>query len=283
MEDLEGVDAGFFKVDEDYLTNMNLKLVAGKFFNADHGSSNKSFVVVNEAAVKKLNFKTNQEAIGEPVIFMNDSTSKTIIGVVRDYNHRDLTRAISPVLLLHDPSAFNVMQVAYLGTFANASRSVEKAWASVNPGLKADYTEVESEINKFYDIVFGDLVKVLGFISFLAIVISCLGLLGMATYATETRIKEISIRKVLGSSGAALVLLLSKGFMNMLGIAIILGVPLAYFVNNLWLNFIAYRTEVNIGVIAFGVLVLAFFGIVTIGSQTLRATLVKPVENLKNE
>jgi putative ABC transport system permease protein len=218
LDDPESVDAGYFTVDEDYLANMQLKLLAGNFFKGEHGASNKNFVVVNEATVKKLNFKSPLDAIGEPVIFTNDSTAKTILGVVGDYNHRDLTKAISPVILLYDPSAFNVMQVAYTGTFANASRSVEKAWATVNPGLKVDYTEVESEINKFYEIIFGDMVKVLGFISFLAILISCLGLLGMATYATETRIKEISIRKVLGSSSGALVLLLSRGFMRMLGI-----------------------------------------------------------------
>lgn len=283
IEDAEHVDAGLFTVDEDYLANMQLKLKAGNFFKPEHGASNKNFVVLNEVAVKKLNFKTNIEAIGEPIIFAGDSTSKTIIGVVGDYNHRDLTRAISPLMLLYDPTTFNVMQVAYVGTFADASRSIEKAWATVNPGLKIDYTEVESEINKFYEIIFGDLVKVLGFISFLAILISCLGLLGMATYAMETRIKEISIRKVLGSSSGALVLLLSKGFMRMLGISIILGVPLAYFVNNLWLEFIAYRTNMGIGVIAVSVFVLVLFGIVTIGSQTLRAALVRPVDNLKNE
>ena len=105
----------------------------------------------------------------------------------------------------------------------------------------------------------------------------------MATYATETRIKEISIRKVLGSSGPALVLLLSRGFLSMLALAIAIGVPLSYFVNSLWLDTIAYRTSFGFGVIAIGVLVLIIFGALTIGSQTLRATLVNPVDNLKSE
>jgi putative ABC transport system permease protein len=283
MEDPESVDAGYFLVDEDYVANMDLKLLAGEFFQAAKGSSNNSFAVINEAAVKKMGFQSNQDAIGEPIVFMNDSTSKTIVGVVSNYNHRDLTRAISPVMLLYQPEAFNVVQVAYLGTYNNASKSIEKAWATVNPGVKIDYTEVASEINKFYDIVFGDLVKVLGFISFLAIFISCLGLLGMATYATETRVKEISIRKVLGSSGASLVLLLSRGFATMLGLAILIGVPLSYFVNNLWLETIAYHTSVGLGTIGIGVLVLIIFGVITVGSQTLRATLVNPVDNLKSE
>jgi putative ABC transport system permease protein len=283
LDDPSSIDAGYFLVDEDYLTNMQVKLLAGKFFSPEHASSNSEFVVVNEAAVKKMNFETVQDAIGEPIVYSNDSSTKIILGVVANYNHRDLTRQISPMLLLYQPNEFNIMQVAYAGTYENAAQSIEKAWATVNPGLKIDYIEVESEINKYYELVFGDLVEVLGFISFLAILISCLGLLGMATYATETRIKEISIRKVLGSSEAALVLLLSKGFMRMLALSVMIGLPLAWFVNNFWLEQIAYHTTVGVGTIAISVLVLIFFGIITVGSQTLRATFVKPVDNLKIE
>ncbi|GHN02341.1 ABC transporter permease [Cytophagales bacterium WSM2-2] len=277
------IDVNYFMVDEDYAENMKVKLLAGNFFSERKGESNKNFVVINEAAVKKLKFKTAQEAIGEPIQYLNDTTTRTILGVVSNYNHRDLTREISPMLLLYEPREFNLLQVAYFGTYDNASKSIEKAWATVNPGLKIDYREVESEINKYYDVVFGDLLKVLGFVSFLAILISCLGMLGMATYATETRIREISIRKVLGSSSAALVLLLSRGFLSILAIAIGIGVPLSYFVNNFWLELIANHTTIGIGVISISVMTLALFGAVTIGSQTIRATFVKPVDNLKNE
>jgi putative ABC transport system permease protein len=129
--------------------------------------------------------------------------------------------------------------------------------------------------------VFGDLAKILGVIASLAIMISCLGLLGMATYTTETRMKEISIRKILGSSGIQLVLLLSKGFVAILGIAIAIGVPASYLINNLWLELIAYHTTLNFTMIIAGVSILILFGILTIGSQTIRATYVNPVDNLK--
>ena len=178
---------------------------------------------------------------------------------------------------------FNLLQVAYVGTYANAAWAVEKAWATVNPGLKVDYKEVESEINQFYEMFFGDMVKVFGFIAVLAILISCLGLLGMATYATETRIKEISIRKVLGSSSAALVLLLSKGFLTILALATALGVTIAYFVNNIWLSVIAYHTSLDFSTVCIGVAILVLFGVITVGSQTVRATFVNPVKNLKSE
>jgi len=283
LDEPDWTNLGLFLVDENYLENMNLKLLAGSSFKEANGESNKNFLIINQQAVKKLQFKSELDAINQEVIFQPDSSRKIIIGVVKDYNHQDLFQAIGPLVLMYDPAEFNLVQVAYAGTYENAVKAIEKAWSAVNPGLKIDYKEVESEINQFYEIFFGDIVKVLGFISILAILISCLGLLGMATYTTETRIKEISIRKVLGSSSTALILLLSKGFLTMLGLAIALGVPAAYFINNIWLTLIAYHTSLDLAAVSIGVFILILFGIITIGSQTIRATFVKPVENLKGE
>jgi len=111
--------------------------------------------------------------------------------------------------------------------------------------------------------------------------ISCLGLLGMATYTMETRLKEISIRKILGSDNGSLIVLLSKGFIVLLLISVIIAVPLAYFANNMWLQLIAYHTSFDFSVIIIGVMILIVFAIITIGSQTIRATFVNPVDNLK--
>lgn len=281
MHEAEWTDFAIFQVDEDYLSNMDLKLVAGKFFSAEAGESNKNHIIINEAAAKKMQFTNAVDAVGEELIIQHDSTRRSIVGVVADYNHRDLTRQISPLALMYEPHQLSLLQVRYTGTYEGAAKTIEKSWATVNPAMKIDYKEVNSEIKQFYSIVFGDIVKVLGFISFLTILISCLGLLGMATYTTETRIKEISIRKVLGSSCAALVMLLSKGFITILAIAILIGVPMAYVVNNWWLQLIAYHTHIDLWVILIGVAALVLFGVVTIGSQTFRATFVKPVENLK--
>lgn len=281
LADPEWTNLRYFVVDENYLENMNVNLRAGRFFTETGGEANKSFIILNEKSVKQFHFKSSFDAIGEELIFEMDSTKRTIIGVVPDYNHNDLFQEVGPMALVYDPGRFNLLQVAYAGTFEDAASTIEKAWAVVNPDLKVDYKEVESEINQFYDLFFGDIVQVLSVISFLAIVISCLGLLGMVTYATETRLKEISIRRVLGSSSTMLVLLLSKGFMAMIGIAVILGVTAAHFINGLWLNMIAYHTSLDFTTIVIGVLVLVVFAVLTIGSQTIRATFVKPVDNLK--
>jgi putative ABC transport system permease protein len=221
--------------------------------------------------------------LGQVIYDEADSGKYEIIGVFKDYNHQVLMSEIGPMALRFDASRYNHLQVAYSGTYEEAVRSVETAWAKVNPTYKLDCKSFEGEIKMFYETVFSDFVRIIGVIAFLAVTISCLGLLGMATYTTETRMKEISIRKVLGSSDKALVFLISKGFLKLLTISVVIAVPLAWFINNLWLQMIAYRTELSVGVISSGVLILLVLGGVTIGSQTLRAAYANPVQNLKNE
>lgn len=276
-------DLYYYATDEDYLKNLEVPLVAGRYFLEKDGASNKNFIVLNEKAVEAFHFQSPQEALGEEIILQTDSSRKQIIGVVKNYNHQMLMEKMEPLSLIYNPEEYNLLQVKYTGTYEEAGKNIETAWAKINPTLKVDYKDFNAEVHKLYDILFGDLVSILSVISFLAITISCLGLLGMATYATETRIKEISIRKVLGSSNASLIYLLSKGFVSMLLIAIVLAVPAAYFINNLWLEQLAYHVSVDVITIVLGIVILIIFGIVTIGSQAWRATFVNPVENLKSE
>ncbi|MGD1957428.1 MAG: ABC transporter permease [Fulvivirga sp.] len=142
---------------------------------------------------------------------------------------------------------------------------------------------MNEELKSFYQLTFGDLVSVVGFIAFIAIVVSCLGLLGMATYTTETRLKEVCIRKALGAPNNRIAILLSKGFLLLLMIAVFLAVPLSYFLNSLWLDNIAYRVEISPLTVLSSTLVILVLGALTIGSQVIKAAIVNPVENLKME
>ena len=283
LSDKDWTNLDYFSVDEEYLKNLNLPLIAGRHFSTPAGDMNKNFIVLNEMAVKELHYASAADALGQEIIFQQDSTKKEIIGVVKDYNHQLLVQKIAPMALMYQPDQFSLLQVKYTGSYEEATQTVESAWAVVNPALKVDYKDFAEEIRWFYNMVFGDLVDILGVVAFLAIIISCLGLLGMATYTTETRIKEISIRKILGSSNGSLIYLLSKGFFSILLIAIVIAVPLAYLINNLWLELIAYHVTINVGTVVLGVLTLIVFGVITIGSQTWKAAYINPVENLKNE
>jgi putative ABC transport system permease protein len=283
LDEKDWSNVNYFAVDEDYIRNMKLTLVAGRNFEVTAGESNKNFLIINEEALKTFHYANATEALGQELILDADSAKVQIIGVLKNYNHQLLMEKLEPMALRYNPAEISILQVEYSGDYAQTGKTIEAAWATVNPTMKVDYKSMKEEIEIIYNIFFGDIVKVVGVVAFLAIMISCLGLLGMATYATETRIKEISIRKVLGSSSGALILLLSKGFIAMLGIAVAIGLPTAFFFNNLWLEMIAYHVTMDWTVMVTGVIVLIFFGIITVGSQTIRATFVKPVENLKSE
>ncbi|MBL7852302.1 MAG: ABC transporter permease [Cyclobacteriaceae bacterium] len=283
MDEKEWTDISYFSVDEDYLRHMNVTLKSGRFFRGVDGASNKNFIVLNEAAVEAFHLGSPEEAVGQELIARTDSSRLQIIGVVRNYNHEMLMEKLSPMALIFNPEEFRILQVEYTGTMESIGKTIEAEWAKINPTLQVDYKDFSSEVHKMYDVLFGDLVSLLTVIAILAIFISCLGLLGMATYATETRLKEISIRKVLGSSNGSLIYLLSKGFLVILIIAILLAVPAAYFINNLWLEQLAYHVSVDLATIGLGVLALVFFGTLTIGSQTWRAAYINPVDNLKSE
>ncbi len=283
LEEKEWTDVSYYAADEDYLKNMQVTLRAGTYFSVENGASNKNFIILNESAVEVFHFDTAEDAIGKEIILKTDSSRKMIIGVVKNYNHAMLMEKLTPMALIYNPEEFRMLQVQYTGTFEDVGKTVEGAWMTINPGLKVDYKDFSAEVHKIYDILFGDLVSLLSVIAFLAILISCLGLLGMATYATETRIKEISIRKVLGSSNGSLIYLLSKGFVMILVISVLIAVPAAYFINNLWLEELAYHVSVDVPTILMGVLALIIFGVLTIGSQTWRAAFISPVENLKSE
>jgi putative ABC transport system permease protein len=273
----------YFAVDEDYVANMGLTLVAGKFFSEDAGASNAGFIVLNEAAVKEYQFASPAEAIGQSLIVRDDSTERQIIGVSKDYYHELFTGSLKPMALMYIPQEYSLLQISYTGDFKSASKTVERVWAGINPGLKADVKDFEKEMGEMYQIIFGTLLKVLGFVSTLAIIISCLGLLGMATYTIQTRKKEIAVRKILGSSNQSLIYILSKGYLTILAIAILVSVPAAYFMNTLWLEMFAVHVTVDVVTISVGVLILSVFGIFTIGSQTLQAAFINPVDNLKDE
>jgi putative ABC transport system permease protein len=280
LSDQESQSVDYFYVDEDYLENMSITLVAGKGFQeGERGST----ILINESAVQKFQFNSAHGAIGEVIYSAGDSTKFEIIGVVKDYNHQVLMSTIAPMALRMDSGQYQILQVKYNGTYDNAVKSIEQSWSKINPTYKLDFIGFEQEIKKFYETLFSDVVNVIGVVSMLAIIISCLGLLGMATYSTETRLKEISIRKVLGSTSKSLVLLISKGFVALLLIAVIIGVPLAWFLNNLWLQHIAYRTPFSASVVIFGVGIVFILALLTIGSQTIKAAFTDPAKALRND
>ena len=282
LEDDIEIEMPYFYVDENYISSLDLKLLAGTNFEQLKVEANE--IIINEKAVEEFDLSTPREAIGQYLIDMDDSASLKIVGVVKDYHHQMLIMDMNPMMLKYNPEHTNIAQVTFLpGKSKEGEAIIEKAYAEVNPGLVVDYEAFGDQLTFYYNLLFGDIVTVVGIATVLALIIACLGLLGMATYTIETKTKEVGIRKVLGATSQQLIVQLSKGFMGILLLSIVIALPIAYFLNNLWLQEFAFRVSITFGVLAFGVLILVILGLLTIGSQTYRATIINPVDHLRNE
>ena len=281
----EPIGINFFAVDDAYIPNMKLTLLAGRNFDEkDTELKKRSEIILNEKALEAFGFGNALEAIGEQLILEEGEMNVNVIGVVKDYNYEALVSKIEPMMLHYLPENYGILQ-AKLSSDDRAAGvlAIEASWKAVNPTLEIDYKFMDDEIDGFADMLFGDLVQIITFISMLALVMACLGLLGMAVFSTESRLKEISIRKVLGASDQSVLMLLSKGFLKLLVIAILIMVPLAYLANDAWLQFIAYRVDLGVGIVALGIVIVSIVGVITIGSQTFVASRTNPINALRND
>lgn len=273
----------FFTTDEHYTENLELPFVAGRGFDTVNPGQNVNKIIINEEAVTALRYTSPGDAVGQELLFQDDSTRKTIIGVLKNYNHQILISNISPMALMYDPPSASLVHVKYTGSLNAAMNAISTSWKAVHPDFRLDAATMDEKMEIFYQTTIGDLVRVVSVIALLAVFISCMGLMGMATYATETRVKEISIRKVLGSTDGQIVKLLSNGFMKLILLSLIIGTPLAWLLNNQWLQMLAYRTSIDATVICISGGVLIVLGMLTVGSQTIRAVFMNPADNLRND
>ncbi|MBA4055398.1 MAG: hypothetical protein C0490_11850, partial [Marivirga sp.] len=270
-------------VDENFLNNLGLKLIAGKNL-PEPGDSLQRFVVVNEMATKKLGYKYPSEIVGQ-VFETKWHGLMEVVGVVSDFQYNSLINkhGNAPLILANKADQFMYLNVKVSSNdlMATVVRMEEK-WKQIDPVHPFKYGFFDEQLRSTQRGIF-DLVSILGFIAFLAITIACLGLLGMATYTAERKTKEVGIRKVLGAGELSIALLLSKEFLKILLISIGIGAPLSYFINNFWLQLLPNRVEFGFGTVFLGTIVLLVLGLVTIGSQTFTASKKNPVDSLKAE
>lgn len=279
----EYIQTSILQTDEHFLDNLEVKIIAGKNLPPREQGSNS--IVISQKAVQKLGFQRAQDAVGQIVEARWSNEQLVITGVFEDFTYRMLinTREVHPIALRNQPAAFQYANVKIAShDLMGTVKKLEAQWKKIDPVHPFKYEFFDQQMASMQQGIF-DLVTILGFIAFLAIVISCLGLLGMATYTTERRTKEIGIRKVLGAADFTIARLLSREFMVMLVLAICIGVPLSYFINNMWLRQLTNRVEFDVTTALAGVFVLLAFGILTVGSQTFRASRINPVKSLKSE
>lgn len=278
-------------VDENYLPLHQHKLVAGGNFIARPSTAEAvTEVIVNEQVLKRLNINANdpEKAIGEEITFSSfqwHGRKMTIVGVMQDFHYGKVDNLIEPVAFMfwtsEDRAVINakIQSPSMLATMAK----IESAWKKidrVHPFQAEFYDEAIEEAYSEFSVQ----IKVIGFLSFLAISIASMGLFGMVVFTTETRLKEISIRKVLGASSGNLVFLLSRGFMILIAVSALIALPITwFFFENVVLTKFPFHEPIGIGELFGGLLAVLAIAFIMIGSQTIRAAQSNPAEILKSE
>ncbi|WP_234736891.1 ABC transporter permease [Tellurirhabdus bombi] len=273
-----------FMTDYQLVPTLGLKLVQGRNFS--EAFSDSLSVILNETAVKQIGWKN---PIGQTLIYPGgDMQPYKVIGVMKDFDMESVRSAMVPFALFHTSSKSYEVPNSYLvvrlraGQLEPALKKIEAQWKHFSPDTPLDYTFLDNEFSNAYrtDQQTG---RVFGIFTTLAIFIACLGLFGLTTFAAEQRTKEIGVRKVLGASVSNIVALLSKDFLKLVLIAIILAIPLAWYVMNRWLEDFAYKIDISWWIFALAGSMAVLIAFATVSFQSIKAALMNPVKSLKNE
>jgi len=269
-----------YNFDGDFLKQYGIDVIAGRGFNRQIALDEKT-MLINETMVKKMGYKTPEEAIGKS--FKQFAATGTIVGVVKDFHFHSSQELVPPLAIRPADGFFTCLTLDI--TSANMQQTiaqVEKQWKQLAPGLPLIYFFQDEAYNKQYIAQqrFGNL-----FVCFsaLAILISCLGLLGLSAFSTAQRKKEIGIRKVLGASAFSITALLSKDFVRLVVVAIVIASPLAYWAMHTWLQDFAYRIQISWWVFVASGAAALIIALLTISFQSLKAAIVNPVKSLRSE
>lgn len=273
-------------VDHDYVGLYNIKMVAGRDFDAaDHNpdASKIHNILLSEKAVRLLGFASPEAAIGRQITMMAERGNWDVIGVFKDFHQKSLKYAVEPTLLMPLYGTNNWISVKVnTNNIAATMAAVKSKYAAFFPGNPFDYFFLDERFNAQYknDRLFG---KAFTLFAGLAIFIACLGLLGLSAFGTAQRVKEIGIRKVLGASVANIVFLLSRDFILLIVIAFLIAGPLAWWIMHRWLQDFAYRISLSPWIFAAAGLLAIFIAILTISYQSIRAAMTAPVKSLRTE
>ncbi len=267
-------------VDYDFIPSFDLQLKAGRNFSKDFPTDEKG-VLLNESAAKLLGFEDFNKAINEKFFSAGDTV--TLVGIVNNYHHQGLQKAIDPMIFRLRPNARQAYSLKIKTSNVPATiASVQKIWNKFFPADPFNYYFLDDLFDQQYkaDQSFG---KIFGLFAFLAIIIACFGLLGLSAYNVLQRTKEIGIRKVLGASVQNVLYILSKDFITLVLIAFVIAVPVTWFIMHNWLQDFAYRINIQIWVFAIAGVLAILIALLTIGIQALKAAVANPVKSLRTE
>ncbi|HEX6181736.1 MAG TPA: FtsX-like permease family protein [Chitinophagaceae bacterium] len=275
-------DIKFVSADHDFVTTYGIKIVAGRNFSRDFSTDTGSFLL-NEAAVRVLGLKNNEDAIG--LNFQYGNRNGKLIGVFNDFHFESMHQKIMPLILIVPRSANSYGNISLKisgNNIPSALAHIEKTWKKFLPETAYQYTFLDENFARLYQAEEkqGTLFTVFACI---AIFIACLGLFGLSAFAITQRIKEIGIRKVLGANVSTIVTLLSKDFLKLVLIAAVIAFPIAWYAMNNWLQDFAYRINIPVWIFLVAGFLAALVALVTISFQAIKAALANPVKSLRTE
>ena len=261
----------------DMIETLGVKMKTGRAFSRDFKTDDKN-IIFNETAIGVMGIK---DPIGKTVNLWGEP--RTIVGVVNDFHFESLHENVKPLFFMIDPSkTLKIMAKIEAGKEKEAIERLEKLYAKFNPGYSFSYQFLDQDYQAQY--ASEKRISILSrYFAGLAILISCLGLFGLAAFTAERRIKEIGIRKILGSSEFGIVYLLSSEFSKSVLVAIVIALPVSYFMASYWLDSFAFRIELKTWYFVGAGLLALSIACLTVASQTIRAARANPVKSLRSE
>ena len=276
----------FMTIDEHFLETYRIDLLSGRNFRRDGGTDANQAFIINETAAER--FGWHDEALGKRMqwgLLANDSAAYDgrVVGVVEDFHFQSLHNPIEPMVFRFNPGNSNLLAVKLNeDDLPAAMAAVERTWDGMSGGYPFDYQFVDDEFDALYRSE-ERMLTIFGYFSFISIFIAALGLFALSSFTIEQRIKEIGIRKILGTSVTQIIRLISRDFMLLVGIAVIISLPVAYVALQHWLQDFAYRIELSIFILLISAGFAFALAFATVGYHSLRAARANPVNALRYE
>lgn len=260
---------------------LELRLVEGRYFSETREVASNE-VLINETMAGMLDWDNPIGRTMSRVYGGQDAGDATVVGIVEDFHFQSMHREIGPLVIQAGPFVQSIYARIDGHNIQQALNSMEEAWQEAAPGIPFDYTFLDEQIEQQYrsDQRWANIVELA---SVIAILISCMGLFGLATLASVKRAKEIGIRKVLGATGASITATLSKDFLKPVVAGLLLAIPLSYLLMQSWLADFAYRIELEVGTFILAAVITLTIALLTVSYQSIKTALMNPVESLKSE
>ncbi|WP_080240395.1 ABC transporter permease [Spirosoma rigui] len=271
-----------YDVDYSYIPTLGIQLAAGRNFSREYGTDS-SGVILNETAARTLGWAKN--ALGHTLSRANQDGKQTtyrVIGVVKDFHFKSLHERISPLVMVLSKNSGTVIVKVKTKDLPGLLANLKKQWDQLAPDVPFTYSFLNERFNQTY-LAEQKIGQILGLFAGLTIFVACLGLFGLATFTAEQRTKEIGVRKVLGASVAGIVGLLSKDFLKLVGVALLLAVPVAWYVMNQWLQDFAYKIDMEWWMFVLAGALAVSIALLTVSYQSIKAALMNPVKSLKTD